>query len=291
MICFRHFSTSGAKATVKISNLGRKQNAFGVISSPKPSFGGYCRVHIFGKNYYMHILVCTLFNGPRPTSNHTVHHINKVPSDNHASNLRWATVEEQRFFQDRLPMHNNPMQSKPVIAWKHDDTKEVTQVSFDSQADACRKLGISISCINKCCSGKRKSAHGYKFRVDTDRMESIEPHMIEGEEWRAILDGRTQVSSFGRYRSKFGIVSRPRVSQEGYVSVHIEKKLRRLHTLICEAWHGPKPTPNHTVDHINGIRSDNRPENLRWATRREQSLNQRPRDRTSISSCKPVLVS
>jgi len=266
---------------VKISNFGRKQNAFGIIASPKPAISGYCRVSILGRCYLMHVLVCTLFNGPRPTNKHTVHHIDANPRNNHANNLRWATPREQRVLQNRLPGHKNPKLSKPVIAWKY-DTK---QMKFDSLLNASEMLGIPTGEISLCVSGKRKSSKGYKFRLDTDRMQ---PDTIIDEEWKHILDGRTQISNIGRYRSKLGIVSTPSTNRDGYVSVHIDNKFYRIHTLICEAWHGPKPTPQHTVDHINGIRSDNRVENLRWATRREQSLNQRPRDRTSTSACKPL---
>jgi hypothetical protein len=37
-----------------------------------------------------------------------------------------------------------------------------------------------------------------------------------------------------------------------------------VHTLVCIAFHGPKPTPSHTVDHCNFVHTDNRAVNLRW---------------------------
>jgi hypothetical protein len=40
----------------------------------------------------------------------------------------------------------------------------------------------------------------------------------------------------------------------------------RVHRLVCEAFHGPAPSEQHVVAHWNGIKTDNRPENLRWAT-------------------------
>lgn len=48
---------------------------------------------------------------------------------------------------------------------------------------------------------------------------------------------------------------------------------RPVHQLICLAFHGIPPSPKHEVDHINRQRDDNRPENLRWVTRRENTRN------------------
>ena len=48
-----------------------------------------------------------------------------------------------------------------------------------------------------------------------------------------------------------------------------------VHRLVCLAFHGKQPSPNHTIDHINRNRSDNRAVNLKWATRKEQGNNRR----------------
>lgn len=42
-----------------------------------------------------------------------------------------------------------------------------------------------------------------------------------------------------------------------------------LHIAVCEAAHGPRPSPKHCVRHVNGDQRDNRPSNLRWGTQRE----------------------
>ena len=46
----------------------------------------------------------------------------------------------------------------------------------------------------------------------------------------------------------------------------------RVHIIVATAFHGPKPTKEHVVDHIDTNRRNNRPDNLRWVTRLENAL-------------------
>ena len=46
----------------------------------------------------------------------------------------------------------------------------------------------------------------------------------------------------------------------------------RVHIIVATAFHGPKPTEDHVVDHIDTNRRNNRPDNLRWVTRLENAL-------------------
>jgi hypothetical protein len=43
----------------------------------------------------------------------------------------------------------------------------------------------------------------------------------------------------------------------------------KIHRLVCEAFHGPAPFPRAVVIHLNENALDNRPENLRWGTQKE----------------------
>lgn len=54
----------------------------------------------------------------------------------------------------------------------------------------------------------------------------------------------------------------------GYRVVYVPALRRQLevHILVCETWHGPRPTSEHQAAHGNGIPADNRAANLRWAT-------------------------
>lgn len=48
---------------------------------------------------------------------------------------------------------------------------------------------------------------------------------------------------------------------------------QRVHRIVAFAFHGEPPTDQHVVDHIDTNRRNNRPENLRWLTRLENTLN------------------
>lgn len=44
-----------------------------------------------------------------------------------------------------------------------------------------------------------------------------------------------------------------------------------VHRLVCSAFHGPCPSPEYQVRHLNGDRADNRAVNLAWGTREENN--------------------
>lgn len=109
------------------------------------------------------------------------------------------------------------------------------------------------------------------------------------ERWLPVVgyEGIYEVSSFGRVRSldrvvtyrdgrmrrRFrGVVLKDRpVRSYPYVGLAINQAVKHcyVHTLVCEAFYGPRPSPVHDVRHLNGDPLDNRLENLRWGTKKE----------------------
>lgn len=108
------------------------------------------------------------------------------------------------------------------------------------------------------------------------------------EEWRQIPGFPDYaVSSYGRVK-RVAATPRYRVTgkllstnpaKSGYVMVSIyvngEHHSRSVHSIVCEAFHGPRPSDDHQVAHSDGVRSNNRADNLRWATRSENMEDQR----------------
>jgi hypothetical protein len=64
------------------------------------------------------------------------------------------------------------------------------------------------------------------------------------------------------------------LDQDGYpvVLVRVASRKRRnlrVHRAVCEAFHGPKPSPDHLVRHLDGDKANNVPTNVVWGTHAE----------------------
>lgn len=107
------------------------------------------------------------------------------------------------------------------------------------------------------------------------------------ENWKDIpkYDGRYAVSDLGRVLRKGRVSCIGRVLPDrifipqtalrgGYLMVSLVGSIRRtvpIHSLVLLAFIGPRPH-NHDVNHLNGIRTDNRLTNLEYCTRSKNEL-------------------
>ncbi len=96
------------------------------------------------------------------------------------------------------------------------------------------------------------------------------------EEWREIPGTEYEVSSEGRVASRKRVrrkMLKPLLRGFGYFSARLyvdaEAHFFLIHRLVAEAFLGPRPTPRHEVNHIDGIRANNHVGNLEWVTRSE----------------------
>jgi hypothetical protein len=208
--------------------------------------------------------MASAFGLPKRDDQDTVDHIDNNPSNNRLENLRWASRSEQvkhSYATNETRASNAPRTSKPV---EGRELGAEEWVPYASSMEAARELGLHPGGISNCCTGRHKQTGGYEFRYG----EANEAAVLPGEKWKPYESA--WVSSFGRFKSSTGVVSTPKARKSGYVQVCCNGKSHQLHVLMAIAFGLEKRDDQTTVDHIDNNPSNNRLENLRWASRSEQ---------------------
>lgn len=119
----------------------------------------------------------------------------------------------------------------------------------------CKGRGINIE-----KAGLKGIKVSYRIIDDTN-------YCFDNEVWKEIPETYLMVSNLGRVKNKDGKIKTLREIQGYlYVTDGKYKKTWRVHRLVLMAFNPIKNNQDFDVDHINGIKNDNRLENLRWVS-------------------------
>lgn len=108
-------------------------------------------------------------------------------------------------------------------------------------------------------------------------LTNLSLNCLEGEVWKDVVgyEGLYMVSNMGRIKNRKGVVMKVSKVKSGYVYITLYNgesfKSHRVHRLVALS-HIPNKDNKPQVNHINGIKDDNRLENLEWCTQSENMI-------------------
>ena len=267
--------TGGAAAG--LSSHGRVRNTRGQASYGHLQPTGYNTVKISGSSFMVHRLVAFSFLGPSPDDlTWQVHHRDGSKANNLLDNLEYVTPSQNIIasYASQTRRCGGAQRSIPVM-WRAVESQSWNISSSMTQAAA--ELGMSQPSVARGCR-QGTTVKGYGFQL----ADSHETGAVEGEEdWRQMYDpvsglkvpGR-MVSSFGRIKSKSGLISWGCLEKSGYyrtgISLNSDRSMELVHRLVAFAVLGPPPSQHCMhVNHKDLDKSNNAAENLEYVTRSE----------------------
>lgn len=146
------------------------------------------------------------------------------------------------------------------VSWNSNMSKWAAQVRMD---DRLHHLGFFVD-----ESEAYAVVVGFKIVHRMLKPDGTRPTILEAFRYE---DGAL-ISLFKTSKYSVGDVVGHARPGDGYIRIKFAQKMYFVHRLIWELHNGPIPA-GHEIDHINGETGDNRIENLRLASRRENAKN------------------
>jgi predicted XRE-type DNA-binding protein len=161
---------------------GSKRLIKGRILKQRDNGHGYMVVEFSVKNktirLYVHRIVASAFI-PNPDNLPQVNHKDNNRANNVVSNLEWCTRQYNEAYKKNFGTSQAEVSGKSVFVVNL-ETFEV--LHFETEAEAARQLGISISNISNVLKGRRKQAGGFLFvenenEITKEKIQKIKNNM------------------------------------------------------------------------------------------------------------------
>jgi hypothetical protein len=218
---------------------------------------------------FAHNFIFECFFAPKNNKTHDINHKNGVKNCNVLSNLELMNKKDHALVTHAQHPTMGAKTGKSLSHPLLQILQTGEQVPHESINSAARDVpGAYTGNIQKALkSGKTYLNCRWEYKPA--------PADLENEIWKSLtgdFDG-IEVSSKGHIRTATGIVTYGTTTGGGYKCILLKGIRIQVHYLICSAFCGPQPSPEHTVDHKDGDTINNCIDNLRWADKIEQSTN------------------
>ena len=266
-----------AEQSWQVSSCGRVRSSTGRVSYGSSLRSGYRRVAIEGRFYYVHRLVAAEFLLPPLPGHWQVNHKDLDPSNNHMSNLQYASPAQN--IQHSWQTNGTRRRGKPVM-WR-----VLGQLSWStcaSQRQLSRQMGVSEQSISRWCRGSRHHIVGNGcsalYEVKWAELVSHHPPVSDlEEEWLAAKHPNTgsilpglMVSNRGRLWSfRRGCSWLGSLDTAGYYRVVAGDEAFFVHRIVSRTFLGNPDAGRLEVNHKDGDQSNNCVRNLEYVTRSE----------------------
>lgn len=215
-----------------------------------------------------HYLVLTTFR-PDLKRNETINHKDGNKLNNNLENLEWLSQKENsQHAADTGLMKTFRRQIYQI----NKDTDEIIN-TFNCAYDAVKFLKVGRSSdITTTCRGRQKTAYGYKWKyVTEERTGHSEKDMktLDGEKWEKYLDSNYEISTFGRVKNattKCILITSIKSKREKICIIIDGKRTNFYVYRLVALTYIPNPKNLPHVDHIDKNPMNNRLDNLRWSS-------------------------